>query len=42
MTTTVEMFIGITLGFYGGVLWPISIYVITTRQFYKEEEKEKE
>lgn len=41
ISTLGEGFLGICIGFYGGLLWPLTISVMTARQFYKrEEEKE--
>jgi hypothetical protein len=35
--------VGICIGFYGGLLWPLTISVMIARHFYKEiKEEEKE
>ena len=41
-STLGEGLAGICFGFYGGLLWPLTISVITARHFYKEEDENKE
>ena len=41
-STLGEGLAGISFGFFGGLFWPLIIYVITARHFYKEEDENKE
>jgi len=40
VSTFGEGCVGICIGFYGGLFWPLTICVITGRQFYKEEKED--
>ena len=41
VSTFGEGCLGICIGFYGGLFWPLTISVMTARHYYKEEEKNK-
>jgi len=42
VSTFGEGCVGICIGFYGGLFWPLTISVMTARYFYKEQDKQKE
>ena len=42
VSTFGEGCLGICIGFYAGLFWPFTISIMTARQFYKEQDKQKD